>query len=95
MAEDRTGAAHQRLSDPLEQAGVARFGQHVDKMDVSNLIDIFRAERDTCLLDADAVRDGVDAPGDSLRLIVFDRALWPRPDILHKVRKSAFFRGAL
>lgn len=46
-------------------------------------------------LGADAVRDGVDAPGDSLRLIVFDRVPWPRPDILHKARKSAFFRGAL
>jgi ATP-dependent DNA helicase DinG len=25
-----------------------------------------------------------------LRLIVFDRVPWPRPDILHKARKSAF-----
>jgi ATP-dependent DNA helicase DinG len=54
------------------------------------LVDIFRAERDTCLLGTDAVRDGVDVPGDSLRLIVFDRVPWPRPDILHKARKDAF-----
>ena len=26
----------------------------------------------------------------SLRLIVFDRVPWPRPDILHKARKAAF-----
>jgi ATP-dependent DNA helicase DinG len=34
------------------------------------------------------VRDGVDVPGRSLRLIVFDRVPWPRPDILHRARKA-------
>jgi ATP-dependent DNA helicase DinG len=29
-------------------------------------------------------------PGRSLRLIVFDRVPWPRPDILHRARKAAF-----
>jgi ATP-dependent DNA helicase DinG len=32
----------------------------------------------------------VDVPGRSLRLIVFDRVPWPRPDILHRARKAAF-----
>jgi ATP-dependent DNA helicase DinG len=54
------------------------------------LVDIFRAEEDSCLLGTDAVRDGVDVPGRSLRLIVFDRVPWPRPDILHKIRRAAF-----
>ena len=36
------------------------------------------------------MRDGVDVPGPSLRLIVFDRVPWPRPDILHKARKRVF-----
>ena len=36
------------------------------------------------------MRDGVDVPGQSLRLIVFDRVPWPRPDILHKARKRCF-----
>ena len=43
-----------------------------------------------CSSDLDAVRDGVDVPGRSLRLIVFDRVPWPRPDILHRARKAAF-----
>ena len=34
------------------------------------------------------MRDGVDVPGRSLRLIVFDRVPWPRPDILHRARKA-------
>jgi ATP-dependent DNA helicase DinG len=42
------------------------------------------------LLGTDAVRDGVDVPGDSLRLIVFDRVPWPRPTILHRARREAF-----
>ena len=29
-------------------------------------------------------------PGRSLRLIVFDRVPWPRPDILYKARRAAF-----
>jgi ATP-dependent DNA helicase DinG len=32
----------------------------------------------------------VDVPGRSLRLIVFDRVPWPRPDILHRARKPVF-----
>ena len=36
------------------------------------------------------MRDGVDVPGRSLRLIVFDRVPWPRPDILHRARKAAW-----
>ncbi len=54
------------------------------------LVDIFRAEEDSCLLGTDAVRDGVDVPGRPLRLIVFDRVPWPRPDLLHKARRERF-----
>ncbi len=59
------------------------------------LVDIFRAEEDACLLGTDAVRDGVDVPGRSLRLLVFDRVPWPRPDILHKARRGRFGGKAL
>ena len=59
-------------------------------MDTGTLVDIFRAERHACLLGTDALRDGVDVPGDSLRLIVFDRVPWPRPDILHRARRKRF-----
>ncbi len=86
----RLKAVHQRIAAPLEDAGLMLLAQHVDGMDTGTLIDIFRAEEDSCLLGTDAVRDGVDVPGRSLRLIVFDRVPWPRPDILHKARKTAF-----
>ncbi|MSP89489.1 MAG: ATP-dependent DNA helicase [Alphaproteobacteria bacterium] len=86
----RLKAVHQRVAPELEAGGLALYAQHVDGMDTATLIDIFRAEEDACLLGTDAVRDGVDVPGRSLRLIVFDRVPWPRPDILHKARRLAF-----
>lgn len=86
----RLRRVHGRIAAALENAGLPLYAQHVDAIDTSTLVDIFRAETDSCLLGTDAVRDGVDVPGDSLRLIVFDRVPWPRPDILHKARRSVF-----
>ncbi len=86
----RLRAAHGRIAGPLDDAGLRLWAQHVDPLDTSTLVDIFRADEDSCLLGTDAVRDGVDVPGRSLRLIVFDRVPWPRPDILHKARKRRF-----
>jgi ATP-dependent DNA helicase DinG len=81
---------HGLISDKLEAAGVRLLAQHVDGMDTASLIDVFRAEEDTCILGTDAVRDGVDVPGRALRLVVFDRVPWPRPTILHRARRKAF-----
>ena len=36
------------------------------------------------------LRDGVDVPGRSLRLVVFDKVPWPKPTILHKARRARF-----
>lgn len=89
-AISRLKAVRERILAPLDDAGIELLSQHVDPVDVGTLIDIFRAEEDACLLGTDAVRDGVDVPGRSLRLIVFDRVPWPRPDILHKARRADF-----
>ena len=86
----RLRAVHQRIAQPLEEAGLPLYAQHVGGMDAATLVDIFRAEEHSCLLGTDAVRDGVDVPGRSLRLIVFDRVPWPRPDILHRARKASW-----
>lgn len=86
----RLRAAHERLAEPLDAAGLPLLAQHVDGFDVATLVDLFRAERNACLLGTDAVRDGIDVPGDALRLIVFDRVPWPRPDRLHRARRARF-----
>ena len=86
----RLRAVHQRIAPALEARGLLLLAQHVDAMSTATLVDIFRAEQDSCLLGTDAVRDGVDVPGRALRLLVFDRVPWPRPDILHRARKPVF-----
>jgi ATP-dependent DNA helicase DinG len=86
----RLRAVHAKLAPALEQAGLPLYAQHVDGLDNASLIEMFRAEEDSCLLGTDAMRDGVDVPGRALRLIVFERVPWPRPDILHRARRQAF-----
>jgi ATP-dependent DNA helicase DinG len=86
----RLEEVHRRIAAPLEAAGITLLAQHVDAMDNATLVDVFRAEEDACLLGTDAMRDGVDVPGRSLRLIVFDRVPWPRPTILHRARRARF-----
>jgi ATP-dependent DNA helicase DinG len=83
----RLRAVHQRIAGPLEEAGIPLLAQHVDAMDNATLVDVFRTEEDSCLLGTDAMRDGVDVPGRALRLVVFERVPWPRPDILHRERR--------
>lgn len=89
-AISRLRATYHHIAADLEAAGLPLYGQHVDPVDTATLVDIFRDETDACLLGTDAVRDGVDVPGDSLRMIVFDRVPWPRPTLLHRARRAAF-----
>jgi len=79
-----------KIIAPLSDHHIPLYSQHVDDMDIGTLIDMFREDEESCLLGTDAVRDGVDVPGKSLRLLVFDRVPWPRPTILHRQRKKAF-----
>jgi dihydrofolate reductase len=66
-AISRLRAVHRRIGPALEDAGLPLLSQHVDGLDVSTLVDIFRAEEESCLLGTDAIRDGVDVPGRALR----------------------------
>ena len=86
----RLRQVHRRIVAPMAGRGLTLYAQHVDPMDTGTLVDMFRAERDACLLGTDAVRDGVDVPGDSLRLIVLDRVPWATPTILERARREAF-----
>jgi ATP-dependent DNA helicase DinG len=84
---------HSRIAQPLAEHGIPLYAQHIDAMDNATLVDVFRAEEHSCLLGTDAMRDGVDVPGQSLRLLVFDRVPWPRPSILHRERRTHLSEG--
>jgi len=86
----RLRETYDRVIGAFEDHDLPLYAQHVDPIDVATLTAMFRADRDSTLFGTDAVRDGVDVPGDSLRLIVFDRVPWPRPTLLHKARRDAF-----
>jgi ATP-dependent DNA helicase DinG len=86
----RLRAVHQRIIQPLARAGLTLYAQHVDPMDPGTLVDMFRADDNACLLGTDAMRDGVDVPGTSLRLIVLERVPWPQPTILERARRGVF-----
>jgi ATP-dependent DNA helicase DinG len=83
-------AVHARIVQPMSDAGLTLLAQHVDGIDTGTLVSLFRDEEDACLLGTDALRDGVDVPGRALRLVVFDRVPWSRPDILHRARRAHF-----
>jgi ATP-dependent DNA helicase DinG len=86
----RLRAVHARLADRMARAGLPLLAQHVDAVDTGTLVDLFRADRRATLFGTDALRDGVDVPGESLRLIVFEGVPWSRPTILNAARRAAF-----
>ena len=92
-AISRLRAVHARIAPELEAAGIPLLAQHVDAMDNATLVDVFRTETESCLLGTDAMRDGVDVPGRALRLVVFERVPWQRPDILHRERRVHLSAG--
>lgn len=84
---------HKRIHEPLGREGIPLFAQHIDAMDNATLVDVFRTEIQCCLLGTDAMRDGVDVPGEALRMVAFERTPWPRPDILHRERRRLLSGG--
>jgi ATP-dependent DNA helicase DinG len=85
----RLRAVHGRIADRLARAGLPLYAQHVDPIDTGTLVDIFRDDPASSLLGTDALRDGVDVPGHSLRCVVLEQVPWPKPSILHRARRAA------
>ena len=85
----RMRAVYGRIADRLARAGLPLYAQHVDPIDTGTLTDIFRDDPRASLLGTDALRDGVDVPGRSLRCVVMESVPWPRPTILHRARRAA------
>jgi ATP-dependent DNA helicase DinG len=85
----RLRAVHGRIADRLARNGLPLYAQHVDPIDTGTLVDIFRDDPRSSLLGTDALRDGVDVPGHSLRCVVMEQVPWPKPSILHRARRAA------
>lgn len=85
----RLRAVHTRIADRLAREGLPLYAQHVDPIDTGTLVDIFRDDPRASLIGTDALRDGVDVPGHSLRLVVMEGVPWPKPSVLHAARRLA------
>ncbi|MBA4761905.1 MAG: ATP-dependent DNA helicase [Sphingomonas sp.] len=85
----RLRAVHTRIADRLAREGLPLYAQHVDPIDTGTLVDIFRDDPRASLIGTDALRDGVDVPGNSLRLVVMEGVPWPKPSVLHAARRLA------
>ncbi|MDE0877483.1 MAG: ATP-dependent DNA helicase [Sphingomonas bacterium] len=85
----RLRGVHGRIADRLAREGLPLHAQHVDPIDTGTLVDIFRDDPAASLLGTDALRDGVDVPGRSLRLVVMEGVPWPKPTVLHAARRLA------
>ena len=91
----RLTSVYPDLARRLWQEEIPLYAQHGGAMTLATLLQIFRSELRSCLLGTDAARDGIDVPGEALRLIIFDRVPWPRQDILFKARAEAMGRNTL
>jgi ATP-dependent DNA helicase DinG len=89
----RLKSVYPHLSNALEKEWLELYAQHIHSMGTSTLIDLFKMNENACLMGTDATRDGVDIPGQSLRMVIYDRVPWPRPTLLHKARRNLFGKG--
>ncbi|MDE2302015.1 MAG: ATP-dependent DNA helicase [Sphingomonadales bacterium] len=89
----RLRAVHGRIADRMAREGLPLYAQHVDPIDTGTLVDIFRDDPQASLLGTDGLRDGVDVPGHSLRLVIMEQVPWPKPSILHRARRMAHAFG--
>lgn len=85
----RLRGVHARIADRLAREGLPLLAQHVDPVDPGTLVDIFRDDPRASLIGTDALRDGVDVPGHSLRQVVMEAVPWPKPTVLHAARRIA------
>ena len=83
----RLRGVHARIADRLARDGLPLYAQHVDPIDTGTLVDIFRDDPHASLLGTDALRDGVDVPGESLRQVIMEGVPWPKPNVLHAARR--------
>jgi ATP-dependent DNA helicase DinG len=85
-AISRLKKVYNDIKNPMLNQGIKVVAQHINQQKLVNLIDIFKEDINSCLLGTDSARDGIDIPGESLKLVLFEKVPWSKPDILLKHR---------
>ena len=86
----RLKKVYSSIHENLLQDNIKLFAQHINQNKLVNLIDMFKEDHNSCLLGTDSARDGINIPGNSLRLVIFEKIPWLKTDILLKARVNKF-----
>ncbi|MGB1361356.1 MAG: ATP-dependent DNA helicase [Alphaproteobacteria bacterium] len=86
----RLKQVYKNIYEQMIEQDINLYAQHIDNMTTATLVNVFKHDINSCLLGTNAVRDGVDIPGNSLKLLVMDRIPWQVPDEIHKSRRKEF-----
>jgi ATP-dependent DNA helicase DinG len=86
----RLKESYPSIYDAMARRNISLFAQHIDPLDNGSLVEMFSQDENSCLLGTDAMRQGVDVPGRSLRLVVYDKVPRAVPSLLFKARVDAF-----
>lgn len=89
----RLKSVHSLVASNLAKAEIPVFAQHVDALDNGTLVELFRDDENSCLFGTDAMRQGIDVPGRSLRLVICDKLPRPVPTVLLRERCKKFGNG--
>ncbi len=89
-AISRLSNTYKYLKKHLKAQSINLYAQHMQNLDVTTLVDIFKEDTSSCLIGTDALKQGVDVPGESLSLVVCDKLPRPVPTILMNEREKKF-----
>ncbi len=86
----RLQAVGKKIQPELAPQGIDVYAQHLNDITLPTLIEIFKHHSNSCLLGTDAVRDGIDVVGNSLRLLVLERMPWTLRNIVNTARDTHY-----
>ncbi|MGV3278476.1 ATP-dependent DNA helicase [Rickettsiales bacterium LUAb2] len=86
----RLRASYKNINNILQQNNINLLTQHYSEVKSSSIIELFKEDVNSCILGTDAIRDGIDIPGKSLRMVIFEKVPWCKRDILNNTRIKHF-----
>ena len=89
-AISRLKESFKTIIKPLKDRDINLMSPYINKVNVANLMEMFREDVKSCLVGSDSIRDGIDVPGESLKLVILEKTPWLKRDILNSYRIKKF-----
>jgi|GEM_PF-3827337 len=81
---------YKKIIAPMRHHNILTLSMHQAIANNQTLIQLFKHDENAVLLGTDLMRDGIDIPGNALRLVVFERIPWQRNNLIYKKRCALF-----